>query len=374
MLPGSVLRRGFAGASLALFLCSGAHAGSHLWRFSEFYSSPDRSVQFIEMHEIGGSENEVAISNHWYETNSYNHDHGDLLGANLPFGTAFKKFLVGTQSYAALPDVPAPDYVVPDGILDPTGDTVIWWFYQTIDIPPGVMPTDGVGSITVVDPGVPSYSVGTNSPTNFAGETGTVVLGSPVPTTTPTPVPPLECAPTPLPGCKAPVEPRKAHLLVANDPGSDDVRDAIRWLWRKGAATTSGELGDPLTQTHYAFCLYDESAPQTLLFGARAPAGGLCETKPCWKAIGNPPGTKGYKRNDPTLLPDGLRHLQLKPGAAGKAKITLKGKGTNLAGLPTLPLTVPVRAQLQAGNGVCWEAVYSTFSRNDAKRFKARAD
>jgi hypothetical protein len=82
---------------------------------------------------------------------------------------------------AALPGVPAPDYIIPDGIIDPDGDTVVWWFYQTIDIPPGVMPTNGIDSITVVDPNAPTYSVGTNSPTNFAGETGTVVLPIAIP-------------------------------------------------------------------------------------------------------------------------------------------------------------------------------------------------
>ena len=134
---------------------SGALAGSHLWRFSEFYSSADRSIQFIEMQEIGGSDSEVAISLHWFETNSYNNDHSEVLGSNLPYGTAYKKFLVGSESYAALPDVPAPDYVIPDRSLRFNGDTVHWWFYQTIVIPPGVLPTDGVNSITVVDASAP---------------------------------------------------------------------------------------------------------------------------------------------------------------------------------------------------------------------------
>jgi len=170
---------------------SGALAASHLWRFSEFYSSPDRSVQFIEMQEIQGSAIEHAIANHWYRTNGYNLDMSDLLGANLPvtISTANKKFLVGSQSYAALPGVPAPDYVIPDGAIDPAGDTVVWWFYQTIEIPPGVMPSDGVQSISVVTPSNPGdppvYSVGTNSPTNFAGATGTVVLPAAIPSASP---------------------------------------------------------------------------------------------------------------------------------------------------------------------------------------------
>jgi hypothetical protein len=166
--------RCFAIATAVLCAAGPASAASHLWRFHEFYSSSDRKVQFIEMHEIGGSQIETNISEHWYATNGFNQDHSQLLGSDLPFGTAFKKFLVGSESYAALEGVPEPDYVLPDGFLDPDGDTVVWWFYQTIVIPPGVMPSDGYNSITVVDPAAPTYSVGPNSPTNFAGETGSI--------------------------------------------------------------------------------------------------------------------------------------------------------------------------------------------------------
>ena len=131
------------------------------------------------MREIGGSDIETNISEHWYASNSYNQSHTQLLGYDLPFGTAHKAFLVGTQSYAvlaALKNLPAPDYVLPDGFFDPEGDTVVWWFYQTITIPPGVMPTDGYHSIRVVDPNIPTYAVQTNAPVNFAGQTGTISL------------------------------------------------------------------------------------------------------------------------------------------------------------------------------------------------------
>jgi hypothetical protein len=168
------LARSSAIAIAVLCAAAPAFAASHLWRFNEFYSSPDRKVQFIEMQEIGGSDIETNISEHWYATNGYNQSHSQLLGRDLPFGTAHKKFLVGTVSYAALEGVPEPDYILPDGFLNPDGDTVVWWFYQTITIPPGVMPSDGYNSITVVNPNTPTYSVGPNSPTNFAGETGSI--------------------------------------------------------------------------------------------------------------------------------------------------------------------------------------------------------
>jgi len=135
------------------------------------------------MQEIEGSDIETNIAGHWFATNGFNQNHLQMLGSNLPFGTAHKKFLVGTQSYAALPGVPAPDYVLPDGFLDPTGDTVVWWFYQTIVIPPGKMPSDGVRSLRVVNPATPGnppvYAIGVNTPTNFAGQTGSVSIAVP---------------------------------------------------------------------------------------------------------------------------------------------------------------------------------------------------
>jgi hypothetical protein len=177
----SVYSRLLIAALVGVALASPAGAGSHLWRFSEFYSSPDKQIQFIEMQEIGGSNSETQIQTHWYATNSYNQSHTEFLGSPLPFGTANKKFLVGTESYAALPGVPAPDYILPDGILEPSGDTVVWWFYQELTIPPSTMPSDGATSLHLVDPAAPTegFSTGPNSPTNYAGETGTVVLAPP---------------------------------------------------------------------------------------------------------------------------------------------------------------------------------------------------
>ena len=168
---------------LLLALHGSARANSHLWRISEVYSSPDRSIQFIEMEEYGGSDIEVGMATRWFATNTYNLDHSDLLGTNLPFGTAFKKFLVGSESYDALIGVPAPDYVLPDGFMDPNGDTILWWFYQKFTYGAGVMPADGVNSLNLSYPVPldPVLSVGQNSPTNYIGDFGSVVLPASVP-------------------------------------------------------------------------------------------------------------------------------------------------------------------------------------------------
>ncbi len=182
MTPNGYFGHAPLAAVLLLALHGAASANSHLWRFNEFYSSPDRSIQFIEMLEFAGSDNEVNIANHWFATNTYNLDHSDMLGSDLPFGTAFKNFLVGTESYAALPGVPEPDYVLPDGFMDPNGDTVLWWInYDAFSYGSGVMPADGVNSLHRVSIFPEVLSVAQNSPTNYAGETGTVVLPAAVP-------------------------------------------------------------------------------------------------------------------------------------------------------------------------------------------------
>lgn len=171
--------RMLAFVALVMIAPLSARAPSHLWRFEQFYSSNDRKVQFIVMREIGGSEIETNLSEHWYATNSYNQSHTQLLGTDLPFGTANKAFLVGTQTYQAMalasPTLPDADYVLPDGFLDPAGDTVVWWFYQTLVIPPGLMPHDGYHSLKVVNPASPgSWQVIPNQPINFAGQSGSI--------------------------------------------------------------------------------------------------------------------------------------------------------------------------------------------------------
>jgi hypothetical protein len=75
-----------------------------------------------------------------------------------------------------------------------------------------------------------------------------------------------------------------------------------------------------------------------------------------------------------------MTSVKLVEGASGKAKIQLKGKGVNLTArpfaLPHLPLSVPLTAQLQSGNGQCCEATFSRpgLSRNDGQNFKANSD
>ena len=165
-------------------------AGSHLWRFSEFFSSADGRIQFLELVEIGGSDFETHLSSRWFQTDTFTPNQDILLGHDLVGLTANQLFLVGTPSYAALPGAPQPDYILPDGFFSPHGDTILWWFYDSFIIVDGELPIDGISSLNRVSPEVAGQIptpesqaafVAVNSPTNFLGETGSVLAPAPVP-------------------------------------------------------------------------------------------------------------------------------------------------------------------------------------------------
>lgn len=179
----------------------------------------------------------------------------------------------------------------------------------------------------------------------------------------------LACTHCPLTGCRAPTQPGKASLLVKDKPSQ--AADRFLWRWTSGAATAKTDFGSPLTTTGYQLCVYDGSS--TLVTDARAPGGGVCDGRPCWKETGT--GFK-YRKRDVTLA--GLRNslqLVLKAGATGKAKIALTGKGGVNPALPPLPLAEPATVQLVNDAGVCWEDTYSAPALlNDGATFKDKGD
>ena len=107
--------------------------------------------------------------------------------------------------------------------------------------------------------------------------------------------------------------------------------------------------------TDYRLCIYNGAG--TLILNLSAPAGGMCGTKPCWKAT-----RTGFKYKNKTPVPlNSLTALTLASGPDGKAKVGASSKGTTLT-IPGLPLnqTTPVRAQLiNSFNSTCFESIYS---------------
>jgi uncharacterized delta-60 repeat protein len=188
----------------------------------------------------------------------------------------------------------------------------------------------------------------------------------------------VPCPPTPLPGCRPPLIAGKSLLLFKGKPGLPS-KDLMTWKWLKGTATLAGALGDPLNDTDYTLCVYDEiaSVPSLVLTGVAA-AGGTCADKPCWKALGKPPGAKGYKFKDKSA-PNRVFQLLVKPNNAGKAKVLVKSKGADLGlvGTPLLPFDQDPTLTVQVVNslGECWDASYSAPAmKSDATQFKDSSD
>jgi subtilisin family serine protease len=190
------------------------------------------------------------------------------------------------------------------------------------------------------------------------------------------------CGPRPAASCRTPLVGRRTLLLL--DERRGDARDRLAWYWQLGQATAPADFGDPLAVDAYAFCIYDESAgAPAVLFRATVAPGGTCRmgtiARPCWDALGTPPGTRGYVHRSRERTPGGINHLVLSPGPAGQAKITVSARGSlssRRPAFPAPPLAPPLRVQLQAGNGQCWEATYSAagVQRNSARQFRAQAD
>jgi len=176
--------------------------------------------------------------------------------------------------------------------------------------------------------------------------------------------------------------------LGCNDAGSSALslkydalgkKRSLSWKW--GRATTAVEavdLGDALTAgAVYRVCLYDALASTPLLvFGADVPSGALCGGVPCWKAIRD-----GFKYKDRSGTHGGLTAMQLKAGVAGKAKLSLKGKGANLvlpqaAGMTYLQADPSVVLQMTATEtGSCWQSTLTApadVTRNLGLQFKGK--
>jgi len=165
--------------------------------------------------------------------------------------------------------------------------------------------------------------------------------------------PASRCPAAPRTGCKLPTQEFKGRLTMKDK--SADQGDTIVWKWVKGEATTPGDLGDPLASDGVTFCLWDGGGQ--LLTEASVDPGGTCGTKPCWKALGNPPGAKGYRYKNGPGNDEGAQKVIAKPGLAGKAKTIFKGRGESLA-VPSIPVTLPLTAQLASTTGACWSAEF----------------
>ena len=159
-----------------------AMAGSHTWKFAEAFSNADGTIQFIEFREPFGGAAEFAINTHTMSSNTKVFSIG---GSPLTGSTALKRFLVATPAFAALPGVPIPDRILPAGsvpFFSRVNDTLACSGWPSMIFIAGQLPTDGIHSLTAASDGTCNpCTVTVNSPTNYAGATGSVDVSTPPP-------------------------------------------------------------------------------------------------------------------------------------------------------------------------------------------------
>ena len=152
-------------------------------------------------------------------------------------------------------------------------------------------------------------------------------------------------------------------ILLLKNPTGDN--DKLTWKWLKGAATAAPEFGDPTTSTDYALCIYAGTSAGLIVEADVAMSSTL------WTSA----GAKGFKYTDAAGSADGIQKVVLAAGAAGKAKVLVKGKGANLPDPPAGPFSLPVTVQLvNSSTSVCFEAVYTAADvlKTDEEQFKAK--
>ncbi len=171
------------------------------------------------------------------------------------------------------------------------------------------------------------------------------------------------CATSPAMGCMAPAGFKK-RLRIS------DKKDLVSWRWRTTGNVPLVDFGDPVNTSDYSFCVYAGAVPQ-LIMELRAPAGGTCANKPCWKSRGN----KGFRYKDKDRTPSGITKLVLRTSEAPLSDIVLRARGLNIP-IPPLNLTQPVIAQLIKGDGPeCWQTTYSAPAlKNTADVFQDKND
>jgi len=149
-------------AALLALMAVPAGAAFHLWTMTEIYSNADGSVQFLELSSP--SDGEGFVSGHRLTSTAGGTTRSYAFPSDLPFLTRAKRMLVATEGFAAL-GVVTPDFVVPNGFFSVAGGLV-----NFADVDMWTYPPLPAGELSLLRNGI----TGANTPTNFAGQTGSV--------------------------------------------------------------------------------------------------------------------------------------------------------------------------------------------------------
>ncbi len=166
-----------AAAAISSFLLgSPALATFHLWNISEIYSNADGTVQYIELFTTANSQQFTIGTRIRASQSASTNDF--VFPGNAPAPTAGHHLLLATADFAALPGAVTPDFTLPDGFLF-TPDGIVNYIGAN-SLSYDCLPTSGTLSIHCdANNGIScmATSVGVNSPTNYAGATGSIDAG-----------------------------------------------------------------------------------------------------------------------------------------------------------------------------------------------------
>ena len=141
-----------------------SQASFHLYVISEIYSSPDGTVQYIELFEptSQGISGQNFLAGHQITSSGAS---AFSIPANLPSpNTLGTHVLFATQAFANL-NLVTPDYIIPANFFPVGGGTVNYAGVSSVTFP--ALPTDGSAISS-------TGASKTPQPTNFAGATGTL--------------------------------------------------------------------------------------------------------------------------------------------------------------------------------------------------------
>ena len=159
------------GCATAL-ISQSAQAAFHLWTIRELYTNLDGTQQFIELFCPSAGQTLIGGQTIQVVEQATSTTHTFTIPANLGSDTTNHAYLLSTATLQAA-GAPAPNAVIPNNFLFKGASTIN--FFGTPNANPyTALPTDGVTSRAL-----PGGTNQVNSPQNFAGQTGQVVVPEP---------------------------------------------------------------------------------------------------------------------------------------------------------------------------------------------------
>lgn len=170
---GSRMTSTFLTTLVVLVQAGTAMAGIHTWDVVEAFTNADGTIQYVELMDTGTGGTELGVGNGSLSSSlhSISWSNGQVTGP-----TNGKSYLIATAAFAALPNAPVPDVIIPAAnvpFFKVAGDAISFSSFDTLTVPAPV-PTNGTDSFTK------NLGVGPNTPKNYAGTQGSVDAAPPV--------------------------------------------------------------------------------------------------------------------------------------------------------------------------------------------------